>query len=578
MKPGYSNKPVFMSSIKNKIEKMIPSMETIPNKVFSATVLNAETVAQGVKKISIKVDKPFPFLAWQYVWVEIPKLKVPDLHGSRRAFSIFNTINDENIIEIVARISDSGYKQSLFALDKGENVTVHGPFGNSFIVDEKHQPENIVMLAGGIGIAAFLPMLWTIRNKSYKSKCFLVYLNKDKETTPFLEELDELKKNGTFFDYKNTYEYFSWEDVSNFASEARGDTEWWVAGPQGMVDHTYAELEKGGVSSADMVFENFYPTKKSNLTQAIVDAQAKDDNLFVQGIQNSTNHTIITDAEGIIRFANKASERITGYPLEEIIGNTPRLWGGMMSREFYSNFWSKKVSGEPFVGEVVNRRKNGKMYHAMAHIAPIFGEGKDIVGFIGTEEDITERVKLEERIIESQDFLNSIIANLPNMVFVKDANSLKFVLFNKAGEDLTGLSAKEVIGKSDRDFFPKEQADFFTKKDREVLTKKQFTDIAEEPIETKSRGKRILHTKKIPVLNTKGNPTYLLGISEDITEDKADKMRLKEKNDELERLNKAMVGRELKMIELKKEITALKGDPIPDKGKRALKNNKRAGT
>ena len=104
------------------------------------------------------------------------------------------------------------------------------------------------------------------------------------------------------------------------------------------------------------------------------------------------------------------------------------------------------------------------------------------------------------------------------MIFVKDAKDLRFVRFNKAGEELLGLKRAELLGKNDYDFFPKDQADFFTQKDRQTLSKKKLEDISEEPITTKYKGKRILHTRKIPILDEKGNAKYLLGISEDITE------------------------------------------------------------
>ncbi len=104
------------------------------------------------------------------------------------------------------------------------------------------------------------------------------------------------------------------------------------------------------------------------------------------------------------------------------------------------------------------------------------------------------------------------------MIFVKDAKELRFVRFNKAGEDLVGYTKKDMIGKNDYDFFPKAEADFFTRKDREVLKSGKQFDIPEEPIHTKKNGIRVLHTKKIPILDKKGKACYLLGISEDITE------------------------------------------------------------
>ncbi|MEI6576729.1 MAG: PAS domain S-box protein [Bacteroidota bacterium] len=115
-------------------------------------------------------------------------------------------------------------------------------------------------------------------------------------------------------------------------------------------------------------------------------------------------------------------------------------------------------------------------------------------------------------------FLDSIVENIPNMIFVKDADDLRFVRFNKAGEDLLGISRDELLGKNDYDLFLKEQADSFVEKDKEVIQNKVIVSIPEEPIQTKHNGTRILQTKKVPILNSKGKPEFLLGISEDITE------------------------------------------------------------
>ena len=124
----------------------------------------------------------------------------------------------------------------------------------------------------------------------------------------------------------------------------------------------------------------------------------------------------------------------------------------------------------------------------------------------------------EEELRRNEEFLNSVVENIPNMIFVKDAENLRFVRFNKAGEELLGFNRQDLISKNDYDFFPKDQADFFIQKDREVLKNKQLVVITEESIQTKHLGERILHTKKIPIVDKDGEPLYLLGISEDITE------------------------------------------------------------
>lgn len=148
---------------------------------------------------------------------------------------------------------------------------------------------------------------------------------------------------------------------------------------------------------------------------------------------------------------------------------------------------------------------------------------------LGTVQDITIRKQAEMELRDSQKFLESMVENLPHMIFVKDAQDLRFIRFNQAVEKLVGYPQEEMIGKTDYDFFPKSEADFYTRKDREVLSGKILLDIPEEVIQTKYHGTRYLHTKKIPILDEQGNPQYLLGISEDITEQKLAELERRER-------------------------------------------------
>jgi PAS domain S-box-containing protein len=141
--------------------------------------------------------------------------------------------------------------------------------------------------------------------------------------------------------------------------------------------------------------------------------------------------------------------------------------------------------------------------------------------------ELAERRRAEEALAkraaeleESRNFLDSIIENIPSMLFTKDAEDLRFVHFNQACADIMGIDSTEVIGKNDYDLVPQTEADFFTNKDREVLAGGKMIDIPEEPLHTAHKGLRFLHTRKVPIFGANGKPKYLLGISEDITERK----------------------------------------------------------
>ncbi|MDD5751173.1 MAG: PAS domain S-box protein [Candidatus Peribacteraceae bacterium] len=111
--------------------------------------------------------------------------------------------------------------------------------------------------------------------------------------------------------------------------------------------------------------------------------------IFRVAVQYAYNHIIITDIDGIILYANQATQRITGYGQQEMIGQTPRLWGGQMPREFYAKLWQCiKEERQPFIGECTNRRKSGQLYRAHITVSPMKEEDGTLIGFVGVEEEI----------------------------------------------------------------------------------------------------------------------------------------------------------------------------------------------
>ena len=124
-------------------------------------------------------------------------------------------------------------------------------------------------------------------------------------------------------------------------------------------------------------------------------------------------------------------------------------------------------------------------------------------------------------------FLEAVIEHIPAVVFVKAARDFRFILLNRAGEEFLGVSRQAIIGKTDHDVFPKEEADQFVARDREVLKSRHVEIIEEEPVHTPHNGLRFLRTRMIVICDDKREPEYLLGISEDVTDQKRKTERIR---------------------------------------------------
>jgi len=117
----------------------------------------------------------------------------------------------------------------------------------------------------------------------------------------------------------------------------------------------------------------------------------------------AANAIMITDRDGLIQWANPAWSRLTGYASEEVIGQNPRfLKSGRQDQAFYAAFWRRILAGEVAQGDLVNRRKDGTLYHEHETITPLTDASGRITHFIAIKQDITERLALEEQLRQSQ--------------------------------------------------------------------------------------------------------------------------------------------------------------------------------
>jgi PAS domain S-box-containing protein len=105
---------------------------------------------------------------------------------------------------------------------------------------------------------------------------------------------------------------------------------------------------------------------------------------------------VITGPKGEVRWVNPAFTRLTGFTLDEMIGQDLRtLNSGQQSKDFYKELWQTILSGQVWQGELINKRKDGRLYSEEMTITPVTNAAGEIINFVSVKQDITERKKAE---------------------------------------------------------------------------------------------------------------------------------------------------------------------------------------
>ncbi len=134
----------------------------------------------------------------------------------------------------------------------------------------------------------------------------------------------------------------------------------------------------------------------------------KDIQKLTHALEFSPTTIVITDEKGKIEYANPRFSQLTGYNLEEVIGESPHiLKSGKTSSELYKELWKTIKNGNEWKGEFCNIQKNGKLYWESASISPVKNDEGVITNFIAVKEDITEHKKMEKILLQKEK-LNSL--------------------------------------------------------------------------------------------------------------------------------------------------------------------------
>ncbi len=222
---------------------------------------------------------------------------------------------------------------------------------------------------------------------------------------------------------------------------------------------------------------------------------------------------------------NNAFVELVGQPKESIEGKTAFELYPKNAERYWLDDKEVMASGKPKINFVESiETDKGVRWLQTTKVAYKDSEG-NIIGIIGFSLDITERKESEEKVLESNDYLNAIINALADPIFVKDSE-FKFTLVNDALCKFVGRSRQEFIGQDGSGFFPKEQMDVFLRMDKQVFDTGQ-ENINEENITDALGRVNTIVTKKTLYVDKKGRK-FLVGIIRDLTERKLAEDALRE--------------------------------------------------
>jgi PAS domain S-box-containing protein len=294
--------------------------------------------------------------------------------------------------------------------------------------------------------------------------------------------------------------------------------------------------------SFNTMTENLYELskKRNSAEHKLIEAREK--------AEESENHlrTILEtepecikqlDAKGELIYMNPAGLAMIEADNLDMVKGQPII--GLITPNHQRAF--KKLANEVFKGnsgqlkfEIKGLKGTTKWLET--HAVPLKDTEGNIISLLGVTRDITEHKKAEEQIIKSKNYLNNILNNIGDPVFVKDEQS-RIVLVNDAFCSSYNITKTDIIGKTMAENIPPEEMEIFFSKDKEVLST-GIENVNEEALTIKNHVTRIISTKKSRYIDDSGHK-FLIGVIRDITESKKGEEEIKVANERFEMISRA---------------------------------------
>jgi NAD(P)H-flavin reductase len=233
---------------------------------MNAKIKEKREVAKGTLFVTFDLlGEEVDFTAGQYFWVTLLDPPYDDDKGPRRHISVVTSPNERGVLGLCTRIRDTAFKRSLAELPVGTDVDVEQPKGSFLLPTETDRP--FVFVAGGIGITVFRSMLLYITEEGLPHRVTLVYSNRDRESTAFLDELQELAERN-----ENVSLVLTMTDDDGWDGERRridaamlrdvldgdlNDYRYLVAGPPAMTQAVVEKLKDAGIPDEQVSADSF---------------------------------------------------------------------------------------------------------------------------------------------------------------------------------------------------------------------------------------------------------------------------------------------------------------------------------
>lgn len=188
--------------------------------------------------------------------------------------------------------------------------------------------------------------------------------------------------------------------------------------PMGAGRQLVARHRSGAEVAVDIALKPVVLDGSSCVVASVRDARAHADvveRLRVKSVAlaAAASGIVITDRQGVITWVNAAASGMTGYAEDELVGRNPSLLkSGRHDQAFYAELWDTVLAGRTWRGAIVNRRKDGTLYHEEQTIAPVAGPSGEITHFIAIKQDVTERMRADQALRDTRDELQRRVAEV----------------------------------------------------------------------------------------------------------------------------------------------------------------------